>query len=294
MPSGRTERRSSPVRRGPAATFRRAGRPLRRSTAAARGPTIDVMRSPPARRRAPLVAALTAILLLTATAATAVAARYPMTFDYTVRSVSVRQEWSEQTRGWPKKCRAWVKGRGFVTQKGEESGGTLTIDDNGAYVYGLTSDDRMRGSIERVITYRGHTIPETAECVPCGATEYGPCREERPDVIWHDTCGPKSGRFELHLMLTGSRLYTRPGMYDQDVLEHCEEPDYPGVDTGPSGLYIETVTAQGAGRALTRLKAGGRKTVRFLSRRGRCSRIGKVGEHTCETMKATIVFRRTS
>lgn len=247
-------------------------------------------------RRVPLVAALATFLLLVTTAATtatAVAARFPMTFDYTVRSASVRQEWSAQTRGWPNKCRVWIKGRGFVEQKGEESGGTLKIDDNGSYVYGLTSDDRMRGSIERVITYRAHTIPENGDCGPCD-TEYGRCEEARPDVIWHDTCGPKSGRFELHMMLTSPRLDIRPGMYDQDILDHCREVDTNYADPGPSSLYVGTVTAAGAGRSLPRLRVGGRKTVRFLSRRGRCRQIGKVGDHTCETVKATIVFRRAT
>jgi hypothetical protein len=262
-------------------------------TAAARGSTIDVMHPRSSGRRIPLVAALALLVLVTTAATATAAARFPMTFDYTASAVVVRHEWTELDRDWPEKCRSWVKGRGFVEQKAAAGGGTLRVDDNGAYLYGLTSE-KLRGGIERVITYRGHSAPTIAECAPCGATEYGPCREERPDVIWHDTCGPRDGRFELNLLLTGSALFIRPGMDDQDILDHCEEVEPAGVLPGPSSLYVDSVKANGAGRALTRLKVGGRKTIRFRSRRGRCTRIGRVGEHACETVKATLVFRRTT
>lgn len=240
-----------------------------------------------------LAAAALALLLLAVTAAATAAATFPRQFDWTVRSATVRHEWTYLSRGYPRKCRGWIKGRGFVEQKAVVASGSMEVDDNGAYKYAIVSAP-LRGSIERVVTYRGHAIPQVQPCVPCGPlSEWGECKEVRPDVTYHDSCGPRDGRFELDLALIDSSLYLRPGM-DGDVLDRCPEIDESYADPGPgSDIAIDRRELRGAGRRLLRMRVGAAAPISWNSREGSCSRLGKVGEHECVTVKATIVFRRT-
>lgn len=236
-----------------------------------------------------------ALLLLATTAPSATAAgQFPRQFDWTLRTATVRHQWTELSRTYPQRCKAWLKNRSFIEQKSTGASGSMKVEDNGSYEYGNVEEDKLRGTIERVITVRGHSVPDTPACSPCGPlSEYGPCRGERPDITYHDTCGPKDGRFEWYMMLNGAQLLVRPGM-PNDSLESCPELDGLYAHEGPSDdISVDTVILPSGGRQLLRLGVGARRTLEVTDRKGRCDRLGKVGMHSCVTVKATIVVRRT-
>ncbi|MDO8188720.1 hypothetical protein Q5424_17700 [Conexibacter sp. JD483] len=242
--------------------------------------------------RTRICTALAALLLLATASPAPAADRQTRSFDWTLRSASVTHRWSEQSKPWPQRCRLWTKGEGRIVQEAGAASGTLTAErfDSGWYAY---RDAKLRGSLERVVGWRHHLVPQVRPCVPCD-TEYGRCDEApRPDDDYVSSCGPRDETFGLHILISGRGLYWQGGV-DSTALQDCPQFDYRRGDAGPSAdIYVERTAIPGMGAALLRLRVGAERRVNVLRRAGRCSRINSTGIHSCVVVRAQLVFRRT-
>ncbi len=194
--------------------------------------------------RARTLTVLTALLLLATPSAAAAAERASRTFDWTLRSASVTHRWSEQSREWPERCRLWTKGEGSIVQAAGAAAGTLTVERLSRGWYGYR-DTKLRGSLERVVGWRHHLVPQVSPCVPCD-TEYGRCDEApRADDDYVSSCGPRDESFDLHVLLSGRGLYWQGGV-DSTALQDCPQFDYRRGDAGPSAdIYVERTAIPG-------------------------------------------------
>lgn len=239
--------------------------------------------------RFPWAAVLAALLLGALATAPASAAQ----FDYTVVSIRTRYIWTEHDRGYPKKCESWTKGGGVVEQTAAEFGGAIDLDLLSGALLGADSR-RTRGTVTRTIDYTGHTAPEAQPCVPCD-TEYGRCREAKPDTTVRQTCGPKQTSVDVSLSAYGQGLTLTAPFGADKLLAHCPEPDDPDeiADLSPSDKDYGKVTLRNGAKRLYALAVKERLTLEFTGRRGRCAQIARRGDHRCVTTAAKIVFRRT-
>lgn len=240
-----------------------------------------------------LAAILVPTLLATAAAAPA-ASKTEKTYAYTVTQLEMRTAWSDQTKGWPRRCEGWIKGGGVIRQTATAHGGQLDIDWlSGAWIGG-SDDTKTRGTYERTIDYRGHLMPDVQPCTPCGPlSEYGECRPIVPDTIVANRCGPRDGTFETWMSVQGSQLIMYAGMGSRELAERCPPVD-DVADAGPADADLSPVRLAGGGRRLVRLGVGQRVTLRFRAQEGSCSRIGRRGSHVCKRFRATVIVRRTS
>lgn len=246
----------------------------------------------------PLAAALLLpLLLLAAAPARAAVPKTPKAYAFTVKSIELRDAWTEQSRGYPKRCKGWTKGEGLIRQTAQQTSSNIELDWIGGEWLTLGDEFKTRGTFERTLEFKGHLAPDQQPCSPCGPlSEYGECRPVIPDQVYRDRCGPRDGSFEMHLSNDGSKLTLFSGMGSMDHLAQCRRipKDAWWVDAGPTSPDYGPVSAPGAASRLLRMGVGDRKTIRFSGRRGRCSRLGRRGMHSCSSIAATVIFKRTA
>lgn len=248
-------------------------------------------------KRASLAAALLLPLLLLAVApAHAAVPKTPKAYAFTVKSVELRDAWTEQSRGYPKRCKGWIKGEGLIRQTAQQTSSNIELDWIGGEWLTLGDEFKTRGTFERTIDFRGHLASNQRPCTPCGLGEWGECRPDVPDEHYRDRCGPRDGSFEMHLSNDGSKLTLFAGMGSLDHLKQCRRipDDAWWVGAGPMYPDYGPVSLPGGAARLLRMHVGDRKTLRFSGRRGRCSRLGRRGMHSCSSITATIIFKRSA